>query len=126
MRVSFGKFFHPLNLPRISSKGGGSLGSKARVIYSFMTATEYKCGGDAAATNKATALGANMSCSTIRQISYARIAPKHVPKSAYGLSCKIRYYHNIMSLAISDRVTCKYIIGFKRSHALLESLGAKT
>ena len=126
MRVSFGKFFHPLNLPRISSKGAGSLGSRARVIYSFMTATEYKCGGDAAATNKATALGANMSCSTIWQISYARIAPKHVPKSAYGLSCKSRYYRDIISLAISDRVDCKYSIRFKWSHASLGVLGAKT
>ena len=55
--------------------------------YSRVTAAAYRCGGDTAATNSATGGGASAPCSTARASSYAMIAPRHAPNSAYGLSC---------------------------------------
>ena len=52
-----------------SSIGGGSSASMTRVIYNFITAREYKCGGDTAAGKKASGAGAIFSLSTRWHIS---------------------------------------------------------
>jgi hypothetical protein len=59
--------------------------------YSFMTAMAYRWGADTAAGNMATGIGAHLRSATRRVTSYATMAPRQVPKIAYGLSCSCRF-----------------------------------
>ena len=52
-----------------------------------MTAMAYRCGADTAAGKMAMGSGAHLRSATRRVTSYATMAPRQVPKMAYGLSC---------------------------------------
>jgi hypothetical protein len=86
MSVSRGSASQPASLTSTTARGGGSPSASGRVRYSIITARAYRSGGDAAATKRATGGGASAPASTARASSYATIAPRHAPNSAYGLS----------------------------------------
>ena len=64
--------------------------------YSFMTAMAYRWGADTAAGKRAMGIGAHLRSATRRVTSYATMAPRQVPKIAYGLSCSCRCAREVL------------------------------
>ena len=83
--------------------------------YSFMTAMAYRWGADTAAGNSAMGIGAHLRSDTRHVTSYATMAPRQVPKMAYGLSCACKF----SDLSGADQVSVHWSKERKRARQLL-------
>ena len=83
--------------------------------YSFMTAMAYRWGADTAAGNSAMGIGAHLRSDTRHVTSYATMAPRQVPKMAYGLSCACK----VADLSGAGQMTVHWSKERKRARQLL-------